>query len=65
MVCVNGEGTAAGLGLTVITTSKGIPEHEFAVGVTVNVAVPGTAAVVVSTIARLLPDPADAPLTLF
>jgi hypothetical protein len=51
------------IGLTVTTTSIGVPEQAFAVGVIVYVAVPVDAPVVVRVWAIELPLPAEAPDT--
>jgi hypothetical protein len=62
-VCEEGVAVATGLGLTVITTTIGVPLQPPATGVIVYVAVPGEVPVAVSVCAMLDPLAADAPLT--
>jgi hypothetical protein len=52
-----------GVGLTVIVTVTGVPEHPEAVGVMVYTAVPADDPVAVNVCAIDVPEPADAPET--
>jgi len=64
MVAGSGVAVMTGLGFTVITIVTGVPGQEFAVGVTVYVAVPVAVPELVSVCAMLVPEPALPPVTV-
>ena len=64
IVWAEGAATTFGFGLTVITTTIGVPEQPAADGVIEYVAVPAELVVVVNVWAIVAPRPAVAPLTL-
>src|SRR5678815_2903371 len=64
IVCEAGAATTFGFGLTVITTTIGVPAQPAAEGVIVYVAVPADEVVAVNVWAIVAPRPAVAPLTL-
>jgi hypothetical protein len=62
MVCEAGVAVIFGIGFTVMVTVIGVPEHPFAVGVTVYVTVPAEVPEAVSACAMVDPLPALAPV---